>query len=609
MPPRLAAPSCTGGADRALFDLTTRLGGDAMASVTAAGAWVQYDSPIDPLPGCAEHGELRFPNGDVYRGMVASGVPCAGEHEASMRFGDGAHYRGTMRAGLFDGLGVLSTRTSIYSGEFVRGEVHGRGTMLVERLVLLGGAGAGAHDPVAEAFGAYFATARLVRVVEVAHGQFERNALCGVGGRVTSVCLVTRRDEAGPFASLLADGAAASALAGVLGGVPNEAPPVPPRYADEWRAALQAASAALRAGGDSGAGRDGDSDAVGVGGDTTLGERMLHVAEATRRIAEAADARARAIYIAPGVGERIAALADGGREVLRVAERGTWRAVAAEASCSAQSEAAARVLAHTVPVLSGDACARESVVTVLDASGSRVERRVRTYRGACLDGLAHGDGRLVSQIFDAAGTETACDTYDGTLRHGVLHGTGALTTRRSVYRGGFADDARDGAGETTRRDGTVVRGVRVRGVKEGAFVYTMPNNDVVTYEYVGGARRPLPLSVAPANRHWRAFYALPLPLQRAANSMLAGRASLALPFRAATEREHASEHERERERDRERAPPAVAAEYVGAAAGAVGRAAVSATRLLAVAGEELVGGIAAATECAPRRAAAGAPET
>ncbi len=86
------------------------------------------------------------------------------------------------------------------------------------------------------------------------------------------------------------------------------------------------------------------------------------------------------------------------------------------------------------------------------------------YKGACKDGLAHGQGLAKGR-----------DTFEGEFREGdkvkgkYSYGPNACNARKcmTTYTGEFKDDTRDGQGEAVWSDGDTYRGTWSKGKPTG----------------------------------------------------------------------------------------------------------------------------------------------
>lgn len=110
------------------------------------------------------------------------------------------------------------------------------------------------------------------------------------------------------------------------------------------------------------------------------------------------------------------------------------------------------------------------------------------WTGDCLDGKAHGEGKLVRRIKN--GKEWLTLTYEGDIRHGIRHGYGKeIWPRGQTYVGDYAQGVWSGHGTYTRPDGYSYSGSWRYSVMHGLGVKTLPGGiKIETYWYGGNIK-------------------------------------------------------------------------------------------------------------------------
>ncbi len=93
-----------------------------------------------------------------------------------------------------------------------------------------------------------------------------------------------------------------------------------------------------------------------------------------------------------------------------------------------------------------------------------------TWSGACAEGKASGEGRLVWR------TDKGGYTFEGSMRAGMLHGQGtAAWSDGNRYEGGWLDDRRHGRGTYTWPDGDRYEGGWLDDKPHGPGTFTWPD--------------------------------------------------------------------------------------------------------------------------------------
>ena len=135
-----------------------------------------------------------------------------------------------------------------------------------------------------------------------------------------------------------------------------------------------------------------------------------------------------------------------------------------------------------------------------------------TWTGACTDGKASGEGRLVFRSGEGV--------YDGAMQDGKMHGSGVLDWANGFrYEGELRDGKQHGHGTLTQTTGARYVGAWRNGRPHGQGTYTQPDGSTFEGAWRNGllrrAHRPvgldrddgggLRLRVGPsgATRRWR----------------------------------------------------------------------------------------------------------